>query len=424
MATVQSKTNVKLDELINATVVSGYLDGSGNLILVTRGGAEIAAGSVSAFVAELWSSSIAYKTGSIVGYAGQTWRAIGSSTNKVPALNADVWKRINGRSSSTWVDRDPYFENSVLTSDWNTFWKTGTSIVSLTTNPSEIETGKQAAKIVLSASSSQRLYSRDENIVRGGEVITLKVRAKLVSAAAGATITAQLIQNPGSYDPVPLATGNVYTSPDEGVAGLTTAWATYTFTFTTANASPRAMVNVVLATNASGSATFLIDSVTTDRALEIETPINYALLAHPIGSVFISVVDTDPAELLGGGTWSRIAQGRMLIGQSSSDTDFDTAEETGGEKTHTLTVAEMPTHNHSASALTVPTREGDNLSPAPNSTSSVWSNGNSKLATSGGASGTTQDRAWISGSVGNAGSGDPHNNMPPYFVTYIWKRTA
>ena len=103
--------------------------------------------------------------------------------------------------------------------------------------------------------------------------------------------------------------------------------------------------------------------------------------AFPVGSVFLSVVATNPNTLLGYGTWSQIAQGQFLVGQNSGDTDFDTGEETGGAKTHT--------HNAHATV--------DNL------------------RTGGGVSGfaTPADAAHVASS-----------HLPPYFVVYVWKRTA
>jgi len=94
----------------------------------------------------------------------------------------------------------------------------------------------------------------------------------------------------------------------------------------------------------------------------------------PIGSVFLSVVSTNPNTLLGYGTWSAIAAGRMLVGLDSGDADFDTAEETGGSKT----------------------------------------------------SGASVGNDWPLGTGANTAPGDYHTHsaMNPYFVVYIWKRTA
>lgn len=69
----------------------------------------------------------------------------------------------------------------------------------------------------------------------------------------------------------------------------------------------------------------------------------------PIGSVYTNITGVNPGTELGFGTWSQIAGGKVLIGQSSGDTDFDTAEETGGSKTATLGISNLPSHNHTGS---------------------------------------------------------------------------
>ena len=64
---------------------------------------------------------------------------------------------------------------------------------------------------------------------------------------------------------------------------------------------------------------------------------------YPVGSIYMSVVNVSPASFLGG-TWQAIEQGRMLMAAGSSWQ----AGTTGGAAYHTLTVQEMPAHDHSA----------------------------------------------------------------------------
>lgn len=54
----------------------------------------------------------------------------------------------------------------------------------------------------------------------------------------------------------------------------------------------------------------------------------------PVGSVLIMATDTDPNDVLDYGTWTKIADGRVLVGQDTEDEDFDVLEETGGIKQH------------------------------------------------------------------------------------------
>lgn len=69
-------------------------------------------------------------------------------------------------------------------------------------------------------------------------------------------------------------------------------------------------------------------------------------LVFPIGRGFIDFTDTDYSNYLGF-TWERELIGMTPIGLDVNDNDFNTIGKTGGEKTHTLTVSEMPSHSHS-----------------------------------------------------------------------------
>lgn len=96
-------------------------------------------------------------------------------------------------------------------------------------------------------------------------------------------------------------------------------------------------------------------------------------------------------------------KGRTVVGLDSNDTAFDTLGETGGEKTHTLTVQEMPSHSHSSS--------GGNFATTDVSSISAYGSGNATLYTLSRATNTN-----------TTGEGQAHNNMPPYIVlNYIIK---
>lgn len=120
------------------------------------------------------------------------------------------------------------------------------------------------------------------------------------------------------------------------------------------------------------------------------------LMAHPIGSIYSSTAATSPADLFGG-TWERI-KGRFIWGIE----DGETAGITGGEAEHTLTVDEMPSHNHAAhfSAGT----GGYAIIPFGDGVEDEWGNSPNIIS--------------------NTGGGQAHNNMPPYYGAYVWRRTA
>ena len=120
---------------------------------------------------------------------------------------------------------------------------------------------------------------------------------------------------------------------------------------------------------------------------------------YPVGSIYINAgVATNPGTLLGFGTWSAFGTGRTIVGVDSSDTDFDAVRETGGAKTHQLTISELPAHTHN---VTMSTSDSDNdfLSEGNNT-------GTSTFTTS------------------STGGDQAHNNLQPYITAYMWRRTA
>ena len=120
----------------------------------------------------------------------------------------------------------------------------------------------------------------------------------------------------------------------------------------------------------------------------------------PVGSIYMSMEATSPATLFGG-TWKRVANGRMLIGEDSASYP---AGSTGGEAAHVLTVNEIPNHSHELSR--------------PPYTKAEWTGGYHVYAQQ------SSTANWVTGRSGITGEGSPHNNMPPYIAVYMWQRTA
>ena len=134
----------------------------------------------------------------------------------------------------------------------------------------------------------------------------------------------------------------------------------------------------------------------------------------PVGGVYISIASTNPSSIWAGTTWEQFAKGRTLVGLDTSDSNFNTAGQTAGEKTHTLTTNEIPAHGHGMAHTHSYT--------GPNTGS--WKVGTSKAHTwCTSAGGKTSGRASKS-TTDNAGGGAAHNNLQPYIVVYMWKRVS
>lgn len=72
---------------------------------------------------------------------------------------------------------------------------------------------------------------------------------------------------------------------------------------------------------------------------------------YPIGSIYMSANNTNPTVYFGG-EWVAWGSGRVPVGVDANDAEFSEAESTGGEKVHTLTSGEIPSHNHSINEKT------------------------------------------------------------------------
>ena len=144
---------------------------------------------------------------------------------------------------------------------------------------------------------------------------------------------------------------------------------------------------------------------------------------YPVGAIFTTVTAyADSAAVvaaIGGTTWVAFAAGKMLIGLDSSDTDFDTVEETGGSKTHSLTEAELPSHQHFIVDNGTVAESGDIT--ASNTVSEIATQGGSTYQSYVMRPGTGNAEVGLSSATG---SDTAHNNLPPYIAVYMWKRTA
>ena len=134
-------------------------------------------------------------------------------------------------------------------------------------------------------------------------------------------------------------------------------------------------------------------------------------LIYPVGSIYMSVSSTSPATFLGG-TWERI-QDKFLLSAGSTYA----AGATGGSATHTLSIAEIPSHMHNR--ISYIGNDGWTLGD----NSSLGTKETDATSTSVSVTGS-QNVLMSHWKTGYTGGGGAHNNMPPYLAVYVWKRTA
>lgn len=234
------------------------------------------------------------------------------------------------------------------------------------------------------------------------------------------------IENPGVYinslnDSYP-ASGDDIPEGDNHIRGIKN---TITNTFTgitgevTATHTELNILDGVTATTA--ALNILSGATSTDiSSASINTGVINAV--YPVGSIYISTGSTNPGTVFGVGTWAQISRGRTIVGEGTSDATYAAAA-TGGESTHQLTDAEMPSHNHSGTTSS----DGGHT----HNIDTIQSDGTgSRILYEGLGSISDSQNTKSSGAhthtmtTDTKGSDAAHNNMPPYLVVYIWERTA
>ena len=124
---------------------------------------------------------------------------------------------------------------------------------------------------------------------------------------------------------------------------------------------------------------------------------------YPVGSIYLSVNNTNPGTLFGG-TWVAWGSGRVPVGVNTNDSNFNTVEKTGGSSTVTLTTQQIPSHSHLIF-------NGQYNYTTPSATASAVCLGG-------------VDATSTNVKTNDAGGGQSHNNLQPYITCYMWKRTA
>lgn len=151
---------------------------------------------------------------------------------------------------------------------------------------------------------------------------------------------------------------------------------------------------------------------------------------YPVGSIYMSVKNTNPSTFIGG-TWVAWGAGRVPVGVDTSQTEFATVEKKDGSKTHTLTTAQIPAHTHGSKSLTGRfwNYSGQNATytgTANGICSMTTTDSNAPYPADGATSSGKEDTLVIDATHEHAsvGSGQAHNNLQPYITCYMWKRTA
>ena len=131
-------------------------------------------------------------------------------------------------------------------------------------------------------------------------------------------------------------------------------------------------------------------------------------IVYPIGFIITTFTNTNPSTLLANTTWVRFGEGKCVVGVDDADTDF-AAGATGGEKTNTLAIQNIPSHTHTFD---------DKIRLVTG-----WGSGGGSVTIAVASETTIGNETDPAGGDGN-GDTTPINNLQPYISCYMWRRTA
>lgn len=148
-------------------------------------------------------------------------------------------------------------------------------------------------------------------------------------------------------------------------------------------------------------------SIFNENMTKIENWINDLDNRYPVGSIYISVSEENPSNLLGGGVWEEFAAGRLLIGVDITQQQYSTSEKTYGSSTVTLTANHLPAHTHPYSDRFA-NQEGDKVNVPSGEYYGVFYK--------------TSPHSYETGE--NETTNTPINIIPPVISVYMWKRVS
>lgn len=156
--------------------------------------------------------------------------------------------------------------------------------------------------------------------------------------------------------------------------------------------------------------------------LKAKAEASSVLSMYPIGSVYMTENAAFDPNAEWGGTWVKI-ENRFLLGSGTKAVGAQ-----GGEENVTLSIYEIPAHSHARGSMDITGNLANGEIHIEDVSGAIYNRG-SAYNGSGGSwltsaqMGFKASRNW-SGYTSSSGGGQSHNNMPPYQVVNIWKRTA